>query len=279
VSVSDYFKQVSTMTSAEAREFLRGKDPSEYNLVDVRQPKEYERGHLPGARLLPVSELLSRKDELDSGKPVIAYCGSGVRSRAAASMLVTAGFREVYSLEGGMRAWDGLAAIGAPEAGMAFFPEKATVEELIALAWLLEEGTRRFYSELPAIVVDHDAATLFQSLVEAEQHHQETLTGLYRSVTGQAPGAEFPRSLVESGSFGDIMEGGMGVSEALDWARDRKLTDVLDLAIALETNSYDLYGKMSQKGIDTKSREVFFLLSAGEKKHLERLAGLLERKL
>jgi rubrerythrin len=75
------------------------------------------------------------------------------------------------------------------------------------------------------------------------------------------------------------MEGGMKISEALNWVRGKELTDVLDLAISLETNSYDLYLKLARRGSDAKAKELFSLLSAGEKEHLERLAGLLDRKL
>jgi rhodanese-related sulfurtransferase len=69
----DYFKPVSTWSTEQVREFLKGKDPEEYNLVDVRQPSEYERGHLPGAQLIPVAELSSRLNELDPEKPTITY--------------------------------------------------------------------------------------------------------------------------------------------------------------------------------------------------------------
>jgi rhodanese-related sulfurtransferase len=61
------------MTAEEVREFLKNKNPDEYNLVDVRQPKEYERGHLPGARLIPVGELRDHIQELDPDKPTITY--------------------------------------------------------------------------------------------------------------------------------------------------------------------------------------------------------------
>ena len=73
MGIADYFKPVSSMTAEEVREFLKNKNPDEYNLVDVRQPKEYERGHLPGARLIPVGELRDRVHELDPGKPTITY--------------------------------------------------------------------------------------------------------------------------------------------------------------------------------------------------------------
>jgi sulfur-carrier protein adenylyltransferase/sulfurtransferase len=73
MGILDYFKPVSTWTTEEVRAFLRGKGPGDYNLIDVRQPKEYERGHLPGAKLIPVNQLQDRAGELDPGKPTITY--------------------------------------------------------------------------------------------------------------------------------------------------------------------------------------------------------------
>ena len=73
MGILDYFKSVSTLTAEEVRKFLKDKNPGEYNLVDVRQPKEYEGGHIPGARLIPVGELHDRLGELDPEKPTIAY--------------------------------------------------------------------------------------------------------------------------------------------------------------------------------------------------------------
>jgi rhodanese-related sulfurtransferase len=73
MGIADYFKAVSSMTAEEVRKFLKNKNPDEYNLVDVRQPKEYERGHIPGARLVPVGEIQDHIKELDPDKPTIAY--------------------------------------------------------------------------------------------------------------------------------------------------------------------------------------------------------------
>ena len=69
----DYFKPVSTWTAEEVRDFLRGKSAESYNLIDVRQPGEYESGHLPGARLIPLAELKDRLGELDRSKPTVTY--------------------------------------------------------------------------------------------------------------------------------------------------------------------------------------------------------------
>jgi len=73
MGIFDYFKPVATMTADEVKKFLKDKDTDDYNLVDVRQPKEYERGHIPGSRFIPVGEISDRYRELDPAKPTIAY--------------------------------------------------------------------------------------------------------------------------------------------------------------------------------------------------------------
>jgi rhodanese-related sulfurtransferase len=73
VSILDYFKPVSTWPVDKIRQFTKEKNPDEYNLIDVRQPEEYERGHLPGAKLIPVGELKKRLSEVDPSKPTIVY--------------------------------------------------------------------------------------------------------------------------------------------------------------------------------------------------------------
>ena len=73
MSILDYFKPVSTWPAEKIRRFLDGKKPEDYNLIDVRTPKEYEEGHLPGARLIPVGELVDRLSEIDPDKPTIVY--------------------------------------------------------------------------------------------------------------------------------------------------------------------------------------------------------------
>ena len=62
----------------------------EYLLVDVRQPEEYRASHLPGATLIPLQDLPERIDELPQDRNIVFYCRSGIRSRAAAAVLVGA---------------------------------------------------------------------------------------------------------------------------------------------------------------------------------------------
>jgi rhodanese-related sulfurtransferase/rubrerythrin len=279
MAIRDYFRSVETMTAEQVREFLDKHAPSDYNLVDVRQPGEYRQEHLPGARLIPVAELAGRMSELDPAKPTITYCASGMRSRAAASVLVTAGFTNVASMAGGIKAWQGRTAAGSPEAGMSFFTAAADADELIALAWLLEEGSRKFYSAVSLMQPAPEAAALFSSLAKAEEHHKETLEALYRDIAGREPGPDFPRGLSVAQSTDDRMEGNVSVSEALAWARGKETRELLELSVALETDSYDRYIKMSRIFPGENAKKVFAQLVAEEKAHLARMAELLDRSV
>ena len=73
MSVLDYFRRVSEWKVQKVRDFLEDKKPEDFNLLDVRQPDEYEQSHLPGAKLIPVGELADRLRELDPKKPTITY--------------------------------------------------------------------------------------------------------------------------------------------------------------------------------------------------------------
>ena len=61
------------MSPADVKNFIAEHKPEEYQLLDVRQPKEYEKEHLPGSKLIPVKELSDRLDELDPTKPTFVY--------------------------------------------------------------------------------------------------------------------------------------------------------------------------------------------------------------
>ena len=77
-------------------------------LIDVRQPGEYKSGHIPGAILIPLGDLVKRIGELEEykDKRIIAICRSGGRSSTAASMLGQLDFNKVQSLKGGMIEWE-----------------------------------------------------------------------------------------------------------------------------------------------------------------------------
>jgi sulfur-carrier protein adenylyltransferase/sulfurtransferase len=203
----------------------------------------------------------------------------GVRSRAAAAVLSEAGFKEVYSMKGGINAWEGQVAEGIPEAGMAYFSSATQPEELLGLAWLLEDGSRKFYAEMVSLSEDKEGVALFRELSKAEEKHQASLAKLYRELWGRPFDSEFPKTLIREEPSGERMEGGVLLREALQWAEKKVLKEILELSISLESNAYDLYLKMERKMESENAKKVFKVLSAEEKHHLEQLASLLEKKL
>ena len=80
---------------------------AKFQIVDVREAPEFidRLGHLPSAKLVPLSQLTGRLDELDRELPVVAVCRSGVRSAQASVLLTKAGFNRVANLAGGMLRW------------------------------------------------------------------------------------------------------------------------------------------------------------------------------
>jgi len=76
-------------------------------VLDIRSQEDFAAGHIRDARHIPLKELKSRISELDKfkSKSVIVVCSAGSQSSRAASVLKSAGFGEVYSLDGGLAAW------------------------------------------------------------------------------------------------------------------------------------------------------------------------------
>jgi rubrerythrin len=162
---------------------------------------------------------------------------------------------------------------------MAYFSPATKPEELIALAWLLEDGSRKFYSELAAGMKDQDAENLFKDLFAAEERHQASLLKLYKELSGFTSTSGFPGSIISSEKEGDVMEGGLRLSEVLLWAKGKSVIEILELSVSSETNAYDLYVKLERQMKDQRSAQVFRVLSGEEKQHLDRLSSLLEAKI
>ena len=74
-------------------------------LLDVREPHELQISHIEGATLIPLGQLAARLSELDSAEEMVVFCKSGTRSARALELLLSAGFRKVKNLQGGINAW------------------------------------------------------------------------------------------------------------------------------------------------------------------------------
>jgi adenylyltransferase/sulfurtransferase len=89
-----------------ARELKRRRDAGEaLEVIDVRDPHEWEICRIPGTRLVPLGNLGEHLHEFDSSKTYVMHCKSGMRSAKAIGQLRKAGFRKLLNLKGGILAW------------------------------------------------------------------------------------------------------------------------------------------------------------------------------
>jgi rubrerythrin len=183
-------------------------------------------------------------------------------------------------MEGGIRAWKGMVARGLPEAGRAYFSPAASAEEIVGLAWALEEGSKFFYQGVAEhFSEDKEAHEMFSWLVSAEKSHGQHLLETYKVLSGAQLDFEKLRAKFSDKLGGTVMEGGIAVKEALAWIQGKEVSESLELAISMEVNAFDLYIKMSRAIEDKQAQRIFEKLSEEEQVHLEKLAGLLDKRV
>lgn len=73
-------------------------------LLDVREPDEWQAGHAPDARFIPMSAVIARLEELPDDQPIAVICRSGGRSAAVTEDLLARGY-DASNVAGGMQAW------------------------------------------------------------------------------------------------------------------------------------------------------------------------------
>jgi len=114
-SYQDFVREAQTrVRQLSAEDLLRRVQRAEQViLLDVREPDEYQRGHLPGAILIPRGVLEGQAPQLlrDPSAEIVVYCASGMRSTLAADTLQQMGYENLQSLAGGFRDWS---QIGGP---------------------------------------------------------------------------------------------------------------------------------------------------------------------
>lgn len=268
-----FFTPAKSLDANEARSYMKTHREGSYTLLDVRQPGEYEQERIPGAKLIPLPDLPGRISELDPAKPLIAYCAVGGRSRAAAQYLSGQGFREVYNLTGGVGAWHGGKAGGPPEMGMAYLTGDESIEEVVALAYGMEQGLAEFYRSVAQGTKEQETREALLKLAGIEEKHQEKLYSLHLALDPSAG-----RETLESQVVPGIMEGGFTTDEFLE--RHRTMLDtpahVLSLAMMLETQAFDLYMRYAQKAKDGEGRKVLQEIGEEEKAHIAALGRLMD---
>ncbi|WP_342432292.1 rhodanese-like domain-containing protein [Neobacillus sp. FSL H8-0543] len=104
-SVFTYFYQKRIVKTVTEEEFRAGYRKAQ--LIDIREPNEFDGGHILGARNIPLSQMKTRIKEIRPDMPVYLYCQSGMRSARAAQLLHRKGYRNLTQLQGGFKKWSG----------------------------------------------------------------------------------------------------------------------------------------------------------------------------
>ncbi len=94
-----------TITPQELWTQLRNGGPP-LQIVDVREPREFEQGHVPESKLIPLSQLVTDKWDLPNHNEIVLVCRSGRRSVRAAYVLKQKGYQNIRILQGGILAWE-----------------------------------------------------------------------------------------------------------------------------------------------------------------------------
>lgn len=270
MNLKNLFSLSKNMQPDEAKTFIKKHKSSTFQLLDVRQPKEYEREHLPGAILIPLRELLDRKGELDPAKPTLVYCAAGVRSKAACQVLQGEGFSDVYNISGGIKKWQGTCTGGAETTGMAFFAE-GEFSDVFKMAYSMEEGLKQLYLGLKEMVDGEQEKELLQKMADFEDRHKVGL------VNGFLPKGEAIPEIQDD----TIIEGGKTRQQVMDYFGPHlhDMEDIFHLSMLMEAQAYDLYAKLARQASEPDQQELFHHLAEEEKIHLSYLGRKLDQLL
>ncbi len=269
-----FLTPVKSVDADQARNYMENRDSDELTILDVRQPNEYESGHISGAKLIPLPDLTERLHEIDPNKPTVVYCAIGGRSRIAAQMLAGNGFEDVYNLSGGFKTWKGEAAVGKEELGLELFTGDESPEKTLVVAYSLEAGLGDFYSSMIPKVKNKAAQNIFQKLSEIEVKHQDRIFREYIRLSGKSVSREtFEKNMVQT-----AVEGGLTTEEYTDLFQPdwESLSDIIGLAMSIEAQALDLYLRAAERSPNPDSRKVLSRIGDEERAHLKQLGKLME---
>jgi rhodanese-related sulfurtransferase/rubrerythrin len=273
--------EIAALAPVEVKAVLGKDKKGEFLLLDVRQPEEYEAGHIPGAMLIPLGQLEARQEELERDKKIITYCRSGHRSMAAAIALCGLGFKDVRQLEGGILNWHYETIGGIPEARPGLVTKTADVKDILILAIKLEKGSWDFYVAAEGKTALPQAKETFQALAHAEDGHMQRLWERAITLIGEGPLP--PLDKLKQEPKVEYMEGGIEISPALAKVDEEFSGEMEALEIALEKEymSYDFYRRTSALVEDLGAKTLLHELAVEERNHadilLRRVSEIVRR--
>jgi len=257
---------IKEISADQTRALVSSSDIDNYQLVDVRQPGEYEQGHIPGALLIPLGELPSRYSELDGDKETIAYCRSGVRSRSACQILSGLGIETIYNMKGGILAYNGAQVEGNIDAGLEFFLGR-DFESAYELVFTMEAGLKNFYLTLADQAVNKPERELLDKLARFEDSHMKKLAARFGTASFD------PEST--------ITEGGVDIESMIEYFGDQLLSreQILQLAMKLEAQAYDLYTRLEHQESDESLTTFYQSMADEERQHMAIIAQQMDKLL
>jgi len=250
------------------REYMGRHHEQDYLLVDVRQPDEYSKGHLPGSVLIPLGELPERMLELPVDKDIVFYCRSGKRSRGAA---VLTGSRPyvagtVFNLAGGILAWDGQVLLETPS--LKTFDLSGTDRDVLLQAMNLERGAERFYLALRQRYGAVAWTNSLASLADAEEAHARMIYRFWAADQADPPSF----ATVYATLAGDIIEGGHSSAVLVAMLEELPLTPcraTMEMVLVVEYAAYDLCRNLAHRFQGQPLAQVFNAIAEMEKEHIQ----------
>lgn len=272
MTTSNSTGSVTNVTSEGLRQYLDSHKAHEYSLIDVRQPEEYEQGHIPGARLMPLGELDSHADELRklAGRDLIFYCKGGVRSaRASAWAAGAQALPRVHNLLGGFSGWQGPALAEFPR--LKSFDLSGSADAVLRQALELEKGTHRLYELLAKEFSTGIVGETLAALVSVELAHGESIHRMLNKLLGKSSESF---EILFNRLKGDIIEDGIPFEAVVERAKELGMgggTPLLELALEIELGAYDLYKNLAGSVADAELRHSLEELAQQEKAHADRV--------
>lgn len=189
-------------------------------------------------------------------------------------MLAGNGFKKVFNVSGGIKAWESEIAVGPQDLGLALFSGKEAPEDVLKVAYSLEQGLRDFYVVLGKEAQSEKVKDLFARLSDIEVKHQMSIYLAYNHIHGSNVNKDEFEKMVEKKS----MEGGLSTREYLDLFHPdlNRETDIISLAMSIEAQALDLYLRVSQNIEHPESKQIVLKIAREERSHLESLGQLMD---
>ena len=259
------------INAVELQELLQLKENPPL-LIDVRQPQEYEEGHIPGALLFPLGQVELARPLLEETRPVVVYCRSGKRSLIAAGILCRLGLWKVFSLTGGILGWHSELITGPPQETLSAANVKSVLDILL-LAMEKELLAHRFYKEELKHGHTTELNSLLENLAAREEAHLGSIHQRYLDWTSKHALPQKSLEALQQELMAEIeqqKQQGQGESTSFD-----RREDLLELAVQQEFAAYDFYRVSAEQIRDPQLRGILFELSFEERNHAVSLLHLI----